>query len=430
MDTPVKITADERLASRFVSDERLWNRHLLLAKIGEIPNNGVCRLALSKEDSAARALVISWARQLQLTCASDPIGNIFLRCEMTGCDPSLAPVVTGSHLDSEPSGGRFDGVFGVLAGLEAVEAIQSSGATVRRPLEIAIWTNEEGSRFQPSYMGSHAFVCPKQLESFLAKRDDRGIRFSAALDETSKNYSVDQSRKLGGRIAAYIEAHIEQGPVLEASRHQIGIVSSIFGFERFEIEVQGEAAHAGTTPRRQRKDALVAAMQIATALYETLVDETDLLRLTIGRMIVEPGSATVVPGRATFTVDIRSSDQTVLDEIPRRVRVITADHAGACSATVHSMSSAPSVSFDPGLREQLARTAANLQYSTMEMPSGAGHDARYLAQICPSAMIFVPSHKGISHNPAEYTAPSDLGNGARVLADVIAGLVMNEKEME
>lgn len=405
-----------------MSEKRLWERHLELAKIGTLPGDGVRRLALSREDGQARALVTSWARKLGMTCATDPIGNIFLRYESPNCISKFSPVLTGSHLDSEPNGGRFDGVFGVLAGLEAVEAIQLSGAAPVRPIEVAIWTNEEGSRFRTSYMGSRAFVHPELFDMFLAETDDVGISVRGALDECAKNYSVDDTRGLGGDVYSYIEAHIEQGPILEASGLQIGVVSSINGFQRFEVAISGEAAHAGTTPPSQRRDALAAAVRIISALYDEFGDGSELLRLTIGRMIVEPGSATVIPDRCVFSIDIRHPDQAFLDQVPERVDKAVAKNISPCRGVASLKISAPCVAFDPRLQRLVVDLAAAMHLSAVELPSGAGHDARYLAEQCPSAMIFVPSHKGISHNPAEYTAPSDLANGARVLANAIEKL--------
>lgn len=417
-------------AAHCVSEKRLWDWHLELAKIGSIPNNGVCRLALSKEDGQARALVASWARELQMTCAADSIGNIFFRHESSNCDPQLDPVLAGSHLDSEPNGGRFDGVFGVLAALEAVRAIQFSGIAPLRPIEVVIWTNEEGSRFRSSYMGSRAFLRPDSLPEFLAETDDNGVAVFSALKECSEYYPDIQQRSLGGDVFSYLEAHIEQGPILEEAGHKIGIVTSINGIKRFEVDVIGEAAHAGTTPTVQRRDALASAARIISALYDNLGGKSELLRLTVGRLIVEPGSATVIPGHCVFSIDIRHPDQSFLNEISEQVEKIVTRNISPCKGTTRLKISANCVVFDRKLQDLLSESANALSLSTFEMSSGAGHDARYLAERCPSAMIFVPSHKGISHNPAEYTAPSDLASGARVLADAIAKLAMTPDGVE
>lgn len=387
-----------------------------LACIGAIARDGVRRLALTQEDGEARAKVISWARQLGMSCHTDRIGNIFLRHQPEG-SKSLDPVVTGSHLDTEPNGGRFDGVFGVLAGLEAVEALKESGHVLRRPIEVAIWTNEEGCRFQPAYMGSAAFVAPERIPLFLTATDGQGISVNDALTSARAYYQVDDIRDGSSPMRAYVEAHIEQGPVLENTGKQIGIVTDIYGIQRFEIDIVGEAAHAGTTPLQMRKDAVVVATRIVQRLQALCASEE--VRLTVGKFEVAPSSATVVPERVTFTLDIRHPDQSFLDNIPTRVRQILEVHVKPCAFEVRSLVNAPSVAFDPEIQMQIESAASALQMSFVYLASGAGHDARYLAEHCPSAMIFVPSHKGISHSPAEYTSPTDLGNGARVLTDLL-----------
>jgi len=414
-------SAPVRFASQFVSDERLWGRHMELAAIGAIADNGVRRLTLTKEDGRARAKVIAWARELGMSCYTDCIGNLFLRYCPPSASTNAHPVATGSHLDSEPTGGRFDGTFGVLAGLEAVQALQEFGHVPRRAIEVVIWTNEEGCRFQPAYMGSLAFVSPKRIEALLAATDANGTTVRDALAATAGCYAVDGVRSEPIPFGAYVEAHIEQGPVLENTRIQIGTVTSIYGIERFEIEVIGEAAHAGTTPLKMRVDAVAAAFRIVQEIGKALGDDGQI-RFTVGKFDVEPGSATVVPERAKFTLDIRHPDQEFLNNVPAAVHASATSCGPPCEVHIRSLVSAPSVIFDLGLRREIDRIASDLKLSAVSIASGAGHDARYLAEHCPSAMIFVPSHKGISHNPAEFTSADDLGNGARVLTDLLVTL--------
>jgi N-carbamoyl-L-amino-acid hydrolase len=392
-----------------------------LATIGAIADNGVRRLALSKEDGQARAKVISWARELGMTCDTDPIGNLFLRYSPADSGSLLPPLATGSHLDTEPNGGRFDGTYGVLAGLEAIEALKQSGHIPRRPIEVVIWTNEEGSRFQPAYMGSSAFIDPDRVGHFLAIADKAGVTVGDAMKVASAYYQVDGFRTEATPFNAYVEAHIEQGPVLEETGKQIGNVSSIYGIERFDIDIIGEAAHAGTTPLSMRKDAVVAAVQVIQALSTAFVDD-GRIRFTVGKFEVSPGSATVVPESVRFSLDVRHPDQNFLNDVPKVIHATVEKASLPCASKVRSVVSAPSVTFDRALRDDIERITSSLRFSAISIASGAGHDARYLAEHCPSAMIFVPSHKGISHNPAEFTSAKDLGNGARVLTDLIVSL--------
>lgn len=240
-----------------VSEKRLWRRHMELAELGAIPGKGVCRQALTEEDIAARQLLISWARARGFTSAQDAIGNLFIR--RPGRDPTAAPVLTGSHLDSQPSGGRFDGAYGVLAGLEALEALEDAGAVTERSIEVVAWTNEEGGRFAPGAMGSMVFTGSRALTDCLAITDSEGVRLDDALAATLEATPVDETRAFNFPISAYIEAHIEQGPRLEAEGVPIGVVTGIQGSRWFEVEVLGESAHAGAAPLKTRRDALQGA---------------------------------------------------------------------------------------------------------------------------------------------------------------------------
>jgi len=402
-----------RVAAESVSETRLWQRLMELAACGGMANGGVNRQALSPEDTAARRLVVTWGEAIGLNAFTDEIGNLYLRRE--GTDPAAAPVVTGSHLDSQPMGGKFDGAYGVMAGLEALHAMHEAGVETKRPVEVVAWTNEEGSRFQPGTMGSAIFAGQMDLAEVLAVRDRAGLTVAEALDAVLAATPEVKARPSGFPIAAYIEAHIEQGPLLEAAGKPIGVVRGVQGMRWFTIDVKGEAAHAGTTPLRHRKDALKAAIAMVRALEEAMYDETDTVRFTVGRFDVEPGSPNTVPARVLFTIDLRHPETAVLDRLSACIRPLCQANANDCPVTVQQTAeSAPTV-FDPAVVDVVDRWRRDLAFAGMEMVSGAGHDAIYMAGICPTGMIFVPCESGISHNETESATPADLAAGTKVL---------------
>ena len=406
----------ERPSGRVRSD-RLNRRLEIMARFGATDKNGVNRQALSTEDLQAQLQMVAWAAELGFQPSTDPAGNLFLRWE--GTDSSLAPVLTGSHLDSQPTGGKFDGVYGVLAALEAVEAIKDAGLTPRRSIEIVSWMNEEGSRFAPGMMGSRAYANPASLNEMSATTDAQGISVASALASTHRGLKDIPYRQLGGRPHAFIETHIEQGTELEQRKATIGVVTGIQGKCTFRIALIGEAAHAGTSRRAERKDALMAAVDIISALGEHLHDDADVVKFTVGRLIVEPNAPSVVPSQVTFSIDLRHPDSAVLTKLSDMIGPICEAHKGPCAVAVKELSTAMSTEFAPELRAAIRRAADSLEIAHLDMLSAAGHDARYLGEVCASAMIFVPSHLGITHNEAEFTAAEDLYDGTRVLADVI-----------
>jgi beta-ureidopropionase / N-carbamoyl-L-amino-acid hydrolase len=407
-------------AARAVDEGRLWGRLMALGQIGGTPKGGVNRQALSKEDAEARRRMVAWARDLGLSASGDDAGNLFLRLE--GSDPAAAPVMTGSHLDSQPTGGKFDGAYGVLAGLEALEAIQAAGLRPQRSIEVVAWTNEEGSRFQPGAMGSAVFAGQMNLAEQLAVADSDGITAGEALRDFLAATPDLPRRPIGFPLAAYVEAHIEQGPRLEATGKPIGIVGGIQGLRWFAVEVLGEAAHAGTTPVSMRKDALKAAAAMVTALNEAMADAADTVRFTVGRFEVSPGSPNTVPARVFFTIDFRHPDAAVIERLTSRIEPICTEHAGGCTVKVTRTSNVPPTQFDPAVIDTVRRSADTLELPAMEMISGAGHDAMHLAEVCPTGMIFVPCEGGVSHNEAENARPRDLADGARVLAATLIDL--------
>jgi N-carbamoyl-L-amino-acid hydrolase len=414
-----------RRAAAAVDRDRLWERHMAMAEIGRIEGGGVNRQCLSPEDIEARALLIEWAKARGCRIAVDPIANLFLR--RPGRDPDADPVVVGSHMDSQPQGGRFDGIFGVLAGLEALEALDEAGIETERPVEVVAWTNEEGGRFAPGAMGSAVFTGELALERCLELTDARGVRFADALAETLAATPEAERRQFDFPIAAYLEAHIEHGPQLESSGHQIGIVSGIQGARWYLVEIEGEPAHAGTAPLRGRKDALRAAVAMIAALQEMMHDGADETRFTVGRLVVVPNSPNTVPARVTFSIDFRHPTEEVLERRAARIEAICRRFARPCTVRVNQTFRREPCTFAASIVDAIERAANALAVAHMRLQSGAFHDANFLADVCPTGMIFVPCERGISHSPAENAKPEDLGAGARLVAATLVEIAAHEQ---
>ena len=407
-------------AAAAVDGERLWRRHMAMAEIGKIPGGGVSRQALSGDDIRARALLLEWADARGYRPAVDDIANLFIR--RPGRDPGAAPVVAGSHMDSQPAGGRFDGIFGVLAGLEALEALDDAGIATERPIDAVAWTNEEGGRFPPGAMGSAVFAGHLRLDDCLGMTDAAGVRFADALAETLATTPDLPRRPFAFPIAAYLEPHIEQGPQLEATGNQIGVVTGIQGARWYVVEVDGEPGHAGTAPLGSRKDAVRAAVAMIAALQHLMHDETDVLRFTVGRIEVFPNSPNTVPARVTFSIDFRHPDLAVLQDRSGRIEHVCRRAAGSCAVRITETFNRPPCVFPASIVDVVERAARDLALPYMRLPSGAFHDANFIADVAPTGMIFVPCEKGISHSPAESAKPEDLAAGARVLAAALAQL--------
>ncbi|MFC4274117.1 hydantoinase/carbamoylase family amidase [Achromobacter aloeverae] len=420
-EQPSNELRSNELPSRRVSQQRLVGRLMEMARIGATVSGGVDRAALSAEDAAAQALMAQWGASLGLRATRDAAGNFFLRWEAG----AGAPLVSGSHLDSQPTGGRYDGVFGVIAALEAVQAMQETGLAPRRPVEIVAWMNEEGSRFAPGMMGAAVYGGARALADILPVRDQAGISVEAALASTAAALPGIATRPLGGTPYAYVEAHIEQGPELERAHCPIGIVSGIQGKHTFRVTVRGEAAHAGTSTRAERRDALLAATAMVQALARVLHDEADVTKFTVGRFDVTPSAPSVVASQVIFSVDLRHPDSQELRRLSALVAPACEAAAGPCEVEVSRLSAADSLAFPAAMRARLRAAADRLGLAHRDLLSAAGHDARYLHPICPSAMLFVPSRDGVTHNEAEFTEPADLYAGACVLADVLAELAMS-----
>ncbi len=422
MTSPRNNRSPTATLAQAIDAERLWARHMDLAKIGATEKGGCNRQALTDEDNQARRLMVTWAREAGYDCRRDEAGSLFIR--RAGSESDAAPVMTGSHLDTQPTGGRFDGIYGVLAGFEALQALDRAGLETRRPIDVVVWCNEEGSRFAPACSGSRAFADPTRLAEVRAVADLAGITLGAEVDRLGEALADVPTRELGGPVAAFVEAHIEQGPLLEQQGKTIGVVTGIQGARDFHIEVTGEAAHAGTTPRHLRKDAYRAAAAMAVALHAAMTegDGGDILRFTIGQVTVEPNSPSVVPSRVAFSVDFRHPDNDTLERLGDLVEPTCRSAAGACDVDVRQIRWREPVTFADQLPNLVEGAARALGIARMRLPSGASHDAAYLHPICPTGMIFVPCEGGVSHNEAENCDPKDLADGARVLAAVLADL--------
>jgi N-carbamoyl-L-amino-acid hydrolase len=412
------ISADKIAAA--IDEQRLWDRHMVMGAIGATQKGGVNRQAFSPEDGQARQLLITWATELGFEVSTDAIGNLFVR--RPGTDPEAAPVLTGSHLDSQPTGGKFDGAYGVLAGFEALQAIQQTGVTTRRPIEVVAWSNEEGSRFQPGCMGSAVFTGKRRVDDLLSTPDKHGVTIGEALQATLAATPDIARRPTGFEVAAYIEAHIEQGPLLEAADTPVGIVTGIQGLHRYTVEVIGEEAHAGTAPLKTRKDALKAAAAMVGALEEVMADDTDTVRFTVGRFEVQPGSPNTVPSRVFFTIDFRHPEPETIDRLTSQIEPVCQTHARGCQVTVTRIRSVSPTHFGQDMVDIVRQHAVRLGVKHMDIFSGAGHDAMHMATMCPTGMIFAPCEKGVSHNEAENARPADLAAGARVLAVCLVDL--------
>ncbi len=407
--------------------DRLVARIEALGEIGAVHGpsgeRGCARLALTDADRDGRDLVVTWMRDLGLLVEIDRIGNVF--ATRPGRDPSLAPVMTGSHIDTVRTGGRFDGNLGVLAGLEVIETLIANDIATERGVTVAFFTDEEGARFAPDMLGSLVYVGGLALEDALDAR-----AADAAPGETPARLG-DELDRIGyaGPLPCpaatfphcYVELHIEQGPVLEDEGVEIGVVTGVQGISWTELTITGQSAHAGTTPMRLRHDPGYVAAEIAVTARRIAGELGGAQVATVGRLELTPNLVNVVANSATLTVDLRNTDEAELQRAEALLAARVDELAAAESVTVtrRTLARFEPVQFAEGMVASVAATAARLGYSTLRMPSGAGHDAQMLARVCPSAMIFVPSANGLSHNIAEYTAPDDLARGANVLLHVL-----------
>jgi len=405
-----------------IDADRLLSRLGQLAEIGPIDGGGCCRLALTDEDKAARDLVAGWMRELDLEVSIDPIGNVFgLRA---GSEP-LAPVMTGSHIDTVRTGGRYDGNLGVLAGLEVVATLNAAAVSTRRPLVVAFFTNEEGARFAPDMLGSLVYAGGLPLDEALAAVAIDGKVLGAELQRIG--YAGAALLPLY-RPHAFVELHIEQGPVLDTEGITIGAVEDLQGISWQEIAIAGQSNHAGTTPMRLRHDAGFCAGAITGFLRELAREMGGAQVSTVGRIDLVPNLINVIAARATLTADLRNTDELLLRQAEERLDAFLATLGRDEGVTIRTkrLARLEPVTFNPAVIGCIEGVVSRLGFSQRRMTSGAGHDAQMLARLCPAAMIFVPSVKGISHNAAEYTAPADLEAGANVLLHTLLELAREE----
>ncbi|KVW27511.1 Zn-dependent hydrolase [Burkholderia ubonensis] len=395
-----------------VDGKRLWDSLMQMAKIGATPKGGVCRLALTDLDKAGRDLIVSWAKAAGCTVTVDQMGNVFMRRE--GRVPDAPPVVTGSHADSQPTGGRFDGIYGVLGGLEVIRSLNDYGIETEHPVEVVIWTNEEGSRFAPAMVASGVFAGVFSLDYGLSRKDVDGKTIG---DELARiGYAGDVP--CGGRpLHAAFELHIEQGPILEAEQKTIGVVTDAQGQRWYEITLTGQEAHAGPTPMPRRRDALLGASRVVDLVNRIGLDHAPFACATVGMMQVFPNSRNVIPGRVFFTVDFRHPDDAVLAQMDAALRDGVARIAGGIGldTQLEQIFYYKPVAFDVDCVTAVRAAADRFGYSHRDIVSGAGHDACYLAQVAPTSMVFVPCVDGISHNEIEDATPEWIEAGANVL---------------
>ena len=395
-----------------INGERLWASLMELAQIGATPKGGVCRLTLTDLDKQGRDLVTRWAREAGMSVTIDKIGNGFMR--RPGRDNSLPPIMTGSHIDTQPTGGKFDGNYGVLAGIEVVRTLNDLGIETEAPIEVAFWTNEEGSRFVPVMMGSGVFAKAFTLEHAYAARDTEG---KSVGEELARIGYIGSEEPGQHPIGAYFETHIEQGPVLEDNDITIGVVQGVLGIRWFDCTVTGMEAHAGPTPMALRKDAMQVAAPIMQEVVATALRHAPHGRGTVGMVHVHPNSRNVIPGRVKFSIDLRNSTDAVVDQMADEVKAFAArlSQQSGLDVKIELVSSYSAIGFHADCIDAVARAAQQLGYSNMPVVSGAGHDAVYMAKLAPSGMIFIPCKDGISHNEIEDAKAEHITAGCNVL---------------
>ena len=412
-DTNMTLAIDPRQLSQLrVNGARLWDALMRLANIGGTPKGGVCRIALTELDGQGRDFFISEAKKAGCTIRIDAVGNIFAR--RPGRNPNRPVVMTGSHIDTQPTGGKFDGNYGVLAGLEVLHTLNDAGIETDAPLEVVVWTNEEGSRFVPVMMGSGTFVGEFSTEFILAQQDRDGVTVGQALEQINYNgKDVVDPRGIG----AFFEVHIEQGPVLEANNTTIGVVTAALGQRWFDVRITGMEAHAGPTPMTLRQDALLAASTLVLDVNRIALERSPHARGTVGVMDVYPSSRNVIPGSINMTVDFRAQEDSTLANMAQALHDAARkiEKSSRVKIEINQVVYFPPQPFHPELVSDIRESAKQMGFSAMDVVSGAGHDAVYLTRVAPTGMIFVPCKDGISHNEIEDAEPAHLEAGCNVL---------------
>lgn len=395
-----------------INEDRLWSSITEMGRHGALPGGGCCRLALTREDKMGRDLFVRWAKEAGCAVSVDQIGNVYAR--RGGQDPDLPAVATGSHLDTQPHGGRFDGIYGVLAGLEVVRTLNDNNVRTQKPVDVIVWTNEEAARFPPPLTGSQVFAGKLKTEDVHRTLTSDGATVKDDLMDIGYYGSeIPGSRKLD----AFIEAHIEQGPVLEKEVKTIGVVDCVQGAFAAEVTLTGEDGHAGTVQLDMRRDACLGAAEMIVWLNRLATDTDDLAKMTVGTLKINPNSLSTIPGRSYFTIDCRHPDRVTLESLRARVESGLAEIAArrALGFEFRIMLKKQPVKFDQNIVSIVEQATKNLAYPYKRMLSGAGHDAMNIAELAPTAMIFIPCEKGISHNEAESASLSDSAAGANVL---------------
>jgi N-carbamoyl-L-amino-acid hydrolase len=398
-----------------IDPDRLRRSVDAYAEIGATDAGGLHRLALTDADARARDRLVEALSALDLDVRIDAVGNVFGR--RAGTDPDAEPVLVGSHLDSQPSGGRFDGQLGVLAALETVRAMDDAGLRTRRPIEVVNWTNEEGARFETPLLGSGVYVGRTGTATARDLTDDDGVRLGDELERIG--YDGDDRGPPPTGLAAALELHVEQGPTLDDAGIPVGVVEGVYGMAWLEARITGESDHAGPTPMHARADALRTAAAAIDAVGDLPARLSADAVATVGRIEAGPGAVNVVPGSATFSIDVRSDDDDVVD---RAVEAAAFEVATACErhGTDHELEELwriPPTEFAPRVRDAVADAAAALGIESRRLVSGAGHDATRLAEVTDAGMVFVPSVDGITHNESEYTEWADCVAGVRTVAE-------------
>jgi N-carbamoyl-L-amino-acid hydrolase len=399
-----------------INAERLWRELMETAAIGATPKGGICRLTLTDLDRQARDWFKQRVERLGCTVTVDDMGAMFAR--RPGLKADIPPILLGSHLDTQPTGGKFDGVLGVLAAVEALRTLVEAGYETYAPIEVVNWTNEEGSRFAPALIASGVFAGIFDPDWARAQKDRTGITFGEALDAIGYR---GPERCGAHPLSAFFELHIEQGPILEAEGKEIGIVTDVQGVRWFEAAIKGTEAHTGATPMNLRKDALLGAARLIDRVESIARSHAPLAVGTVGMVEVFPNSRNVVPGRVLFSVDLRHPETIVLDAMEQSFRQALRDICEplGLEATLNKIWDNPPVHFDAGCIAAVRHAATASGFTTRDMISGAAHDAAYVARIAPTAMIFVPCRDGISHNEAEFTSQEQCAAGAQVLLQAV-----------
>lgn len=405
-----------------VNGDRLMSRIMDLARLGAIDGGGCARLALTDEDAAGRDLVVGWMKEIGLTVTIDVIGNVIGTWDVG----SGSPVMTGSHIDTVRTGGKYDGNLGVLAGLEVIQSLQEAGVTPSRPVAVGIFTNEEGSRFAPDMLGSLVYVGGLSIESAL---DIVGIDGAKVGDELERIGYNGAHPCPGPSPHAFVELHVEQGPVLEQTNIRIGAVTGVQGISWQEVTIEGQSNHAGTTPMSMRRDPGFVAARISVFLRDLATRYGMNQVCTVGKIDFFPNLINVIPAKAVLTVDVRNTDEQLLRMAESEIATYMEQLAVSENVTIvtRALARFEPVVFDERVIALVESVAIEQGHSVCRMPSGAGHDAQMFARVCPTAMVFVPSVDGISHNPSEYTSPEDLIAGTNILLHVMHRLTRMEK---